>query len=511
MRHLYPNKSSNLFGGGSSTGNSCIMNCQNKFTDPICKTIAKSSRKTFAGIALLLMFCFANQALAQPEVALEFEKSLGKFGFYERENFEPNSIPPTGFNVPSGVDWLTGTRFVVADKNNNKLQTCDDQGECAWVGNDSSFGRNSPGTFDLPHGVEVNNAGKIAVADEDNHAIQLCTELGSCTYKGDSSSNTNNPSSQLGRWAFPNDVAFDSDGNIHGLDTGNNRVQILRSSDLFLLDVYMSSGSAAGQLNGAKGIAIDKDDRIIIADTGNNRIQICNTEPSCSMFGSSGSAVGQFNAPSGVDVDALGRIWVADSGNNRIQVCDYSGNCVAFGEAGTGDFQFDDPRDVAIHVSGRVAVVDSGNHRIQLFNTESSFAINAGMNDAWYNEDTDGQGFFITVFPDLGVVSLAWFTYDTALPPANAIANLGDAGHRWLTALGPISGAQSVMNIDIASGGIFDTKTDISHRSDGTITLTFSDCNAGTVEYNIPSINQQGTVEITRVVGDNIELCRTLQ
>jgi len=59
------------------------------------------------------------------------------------------------------------------------------------------------------------------------------------------------------------------------------------------------------------------------------------------------------------------------------------------------------------------------------------------LNDAWYNPETDGQGFFITVFPDLGFLSLAWFTYDTELPAEDAEANLGDAGHRWITALGP--------------------------------------------------------------------------
>jgi hypothetical protein len=40
-----------------------------------------------------------------------------------------------------------------------------------------------------------------------------------------------------------------------------------------------------------------------------------------------------------------------------------------------------------------------------MFNT---FGINAGLNDTWYFPDTSGQGFFITVFPDLGYVSLAW-------------------------------------------------------------------------------------------------------
>ena len=140
--------------------------------------------------------------------------------------------------------------------------------------------------------------------------------------------------------------------------------------------------------------------------------------------------------------------------------------------------------------------------------------INAGLNDAWYNPETDGQGFFITVFPDLNAVSLAWFTYDTGLPAEDATANLGDPGHRWLTAIGPIEGNQAIMQIEMTSGGIFDAATLIDRTdppgSDGTILLTFTSCNSGTVEYDIPSINRQGTVPIQRVAGDNIALCEAL-
>jgi formylglycine-generating enzyme required for sulfatase activity len=144
----------------------------------------------------------------------------------------------------------------------------------------------------------------------------------------------------------------------------------------------------------------------------------------------------------------------------------------------------------------------------------ASFVINAGLNDAWFNPNTSGQGFFITVFPDLGYVSMAWFTYDTELPPIGATANLGDPGHRWLTAVGPINGNQVLMNIELTSGGIFDTSTEITRTdppgSDGTIILTFDGCNSGTVEYDIPSIDRQGIVPIQRVVNDNIALCEAL-
>ncbi len=173
------------------------------------------------------------------------------------------------------------------------------------------------------------------------------------------------------------------------------------------------------------------------------------------------------------------------------------GNRLAIGAAGNDDNGID---------SGHVRVSD-----VSMFNV---FKINAGLNDAWYSPATSGQGFFITVFPDLGTVSLAWFTYDTELPADGVQANLGDPGHRWLTALGPIEGNQVMMNIDMTSGGIFDTATDIQHTdppgSDGTIKLTFDSCNSGTVEYDITSISRQGTVPIRRVADDNIVHCEVL-
>jgi cyclophilin family peptidyl-prolyl cis-trans isomerase len=146
--------------------------------------------------------------------------------------------------------------------------------------------------------------------------------------------------------------------------------------------------------------------------------------------------------------------------------------------------------------------------------TAQGFVMNAGLNDAWYNPATSGQGFFITVFPDLNLVNLAWFTYDTDLPAEDDTANLGSPGHRWLTAIGPIEGDTAVLNINIASGGLFDSASEVQNTeppgSDGTITLSFEGCNSGLVEYDIPSIDRQGSVPIERVAGDNIDLCEAL-
>jgi plastocyanin len=139
------------------------------------------------------------------------------------------------------------------------------------------------------------------------------------------------------------------------------------------------------------------------------------------------------------------------------------------------------------------------------------FTMNPGLNDAWFNPETSGQGFFITIFPALNFVSLAWFTYDTELPPPDATANLGDPGHRWITGAGVIIDNQAVIDVVLTSGGIFDTPGEVERTtppgSDGTITLTFKNCNSGTAEYDLIAINAQGTVPLIRVANDNIALC----
>ena len=473
------------------------------------------SRKPVHGetryLALLagaLMMCVVFSAQAAPEATFEFQSMFGKQGFYQSKN-----IPPTGFTAPTGVTWLHDGRIVVADRGNSKLQLCAVDGTCSWIGNDVAGFRNTPGTFDLPYGVQANSQGLIGIADEDNHAIQLCTLDDICEYSGVTTSENNPPSVGLGRWAYPRDVAFDSTDRVYGLDSGNSRIQILNATNLNFIKVFGQLGTALGQYDTPRGIAMDEQDRVIVSDTGNNRVQICdNVGKNCSAFGSLGSGVGQFNGPIGIDVDQLGRIWVADTGNNRIQVCDYSGSCVAFGSGGSGAGKFDMPSDVSVSPDGQVAVVDTNNNRIEFFATEAAFQINAGMNDAWYNTATPGQGFFMTVYPDLKKVFIANFTFDTVVPDASVTAQLGDPSQRWLTAYGDYSGNRATLDVELTSGGIFDASDPAPTQTEGygTFILEFSDCNNGTITYDIPSLGLQGVIPITRVASDNIALCEAL-
>lgn len=141
----------------------------------------------------------------------------------------------------------------------------------------------------------------------------------------------------------------------------------------------------------------------------------------------------------------------------------------------------------------------------------ASFTINAGLGDAWFDPVTAGQGFLITVFPDREEIFLAWFTYDTERPATGVSAQLGEPGQRWLTAQGSYVENQAVLDVWVSSGGVFDSaELAVTREKDGEIVVEFSGCNAGTVSYDIASVDRQGVIPIERVALDNVALCEAL-
>jgi len=150
--------------------------------------------------------------------------------------------------------------------------------------------------------------------------------------------------------------------------------------------------------------------------------------------------------------------------------------------------------------------------QVMMVEQESGFEINSGLNDAWYDPVTSGQGFFITVFPDIAKIFLAWFTYDTERPDPSVTALLGGPGQRWLTAFGSYAGNQAVLNIEMTSGGVFDSANPSPiQQADGDIILEFTGCDAATISYSISSVDRQGVIPIERIALDNVGLCEAAQ
>jgi hypothetical protein len=140
----------------------------------------------------------------------------------------------------------------------------------------------------------------------------------------------------------------------------------------------------------------------------------------------------------------------------------------------------------------------------------SGFTIHAGLNDAWFDPASDGQGFFITVLPDCKTVFLGWFTFETERPDESVVATLGDPGHRWLTAVGEFNGSQADLTLYNTVGGVFATYTpEVSNDLYGALLLEFEDCNSGQVTYDIPTLGLSGIIPIQRVAVDNVDPCNS--
>lgn len=144
---------------------------------------------------------------------------------------------------------------------------------------------------------------------------------------------------------------------------------------------------------------------------------------------------------------------------------------------------------------------------------EFGFPINAGLSGAWYEPETAGQGVFFEVLPETKQIFLGWYTYDTERPSASAPSNLGEPGHRWITALGPYEGGIATLNVYQTKGGVFDAEfpapiTDM--EGDGTIRLEFESCISAVMHYDITSIGRSGSVPLQRIAHDNVPLCEAL-
>ena len=92
-------------------------------------------------------------------------------------------------------------------------------------------------------------------------------------------------------------------------------------------------------------------------------------------------------------------------------------------------------------------------------------------------------------------------------------AQLGGPGQRWLTAQGPYDGQVAEMTIFVTTGGVFDSAQPpitTDQEGDGTLTIEFSDCENGLVNYEITSLGISGNIPIQRTTLDNVALCEAL-
>jgi len=139
------------------------------------------------------------------------------------------------------------------------------------------------------------------------------------------------------------------------------------------------------------------------------------------------------------------------------------------------------------------------------------FRINQAMGGSWYDPATAGQGFLLDVFDNINKAFLAWFTYDLERPDPSVQADIGDPGHRWMTAFGSFSETSADLDIEWTVGGVFDSGQPAPTQTvDGSVLLEFTDCLTGTATYDLGNGNGSGVIPIQRVANDGVTLCEAL-
>jgi plastocyanin len=203
---------------------------------------------------------------------------------------------------------------------------------------------------------------------------------------------------------------------------------------------------------------------------------------------------------------------------HNVMADDQSFSSGAPGDGWTFQQTFDEPGIVfyhcEVHSSPGQDINEFMNGRINVQEVEEEpFLINVAMTDAWFFPDTAGQGFFIVVWEDKKLVFLSWFTYDTMRPPDDVSANLGEPGHRWLTALGPYEGDTALLDVFLSEGMIFDSAEPpvATEQLEGaSIEIVWTGCNEAVLKYNIPSSGVSGEIPIQRIVLDKAVACEAL-
>src|SRR5574337_1134498 len=211
------------------------------------------------------------------------------------------------FNRPFGIAFDSSGDIYVVDTGNSRIEKFNSTG-----GFLSSFGGRGSGggLFNQPLGIAIGNSGNIFVADTNNRRIAELSNTGAYIQSFGSSA-LNKPSG----------VIFNAAGNFYVSDRVNNLVYEFNQTSGSVINTFPNTNSTGITFSIPYGIGFDFPGNLHVVDSGNNRVVVLSgTGHTVTQFGSLGSGNGQFDTPSGLAIDASGNIYVADTANNRVEI-----------------------------------------------------------------------------------------------------------------------------------------------------------------------------------------------
>jgi sugar lactone lactonase YvrE len=185
--------------------------------------------------------------------------------------------------------------------------------------------------FRGPTGIAVDAAGVIFVADTNNHTIRrIGLDRVVSTFAGQAGLfGLANGLGAAARFAFPSGLAFDREGNLLVVDSGNHSIRKVTPSGS--VSTFVGSSGAPGAVDGPRlvsrfsspsDVAVAADGTMFVADTGNHSIRKVTPEGAVTTVlgaaGKNGTTVGALPAslsfPTSVVVLPYGQLAVTTGG-----------------------------------------------------------------------------------------------------------------------------------------------------------------------------------------------------
>lgn len=276
---------------------------------------------------------------------------------------------------PWGIAVTEDRALVVSDIKNHRVLVFSNERRLV-----KAVGKKGQGQveFNSPRGIAISLAGNFIVAEKENHRLQEVTlDGGFVRYFGQNE--VGKAGGDRGKFASPSGVAVNRHGIVFATDSLNQRVQFFQP-DGACLGVIGKWGRGPNAFNDPYGICIyeqlqslgeEGHEMMYVTSRAGDQVQCLekHQDDQYDCIRIFDETTGQLQKPVGVAVEPKsGYVFVVELAKHCVSILTRNGKVIySFGRQGSGDGQFENPMNVAVLNDSCIAVTDCGNGRVLIF------------------------------------------------------------------------------------------------------------------------------------------------